>query len=471
MAFNAVFKHLLIIIIWLLLWRVSVVMEYAPHASIWFPPAGLTFAAFLLLGWRALATIVTACIISTFWEEAVFQSGRTLLELLKSGLLFAALHTLIYGVSGHLLRGTLKKVNSYNLYQLVMRFFMIVGVSSLTMALSGVYLLYGGATLTTFRDTWVAWWIGDMSGILVLAPMFIGLINRFYPQLGLQPVWSYQPVSNENQIGYVSKLLINSALLVAITGLASHFESAEIACFVFFLAIPQMWIVYTESPLRTAASLALFSFLTAALVTLFGMDQHAYIYQFAINVIASSAYFAMAVPALVSDNKVLYKRAHIDFLTKAYTRQHFFHLAEEHAKQAQRYEQETALILFDVDRFKQINDEHGHTLGDKVLETLASLVHSELRSSDIFGRFGGDEFMILLPHTSVHSAFNVAEQLRQLAAREIESTMGISVSCSFGVAAVKPESGVDEAFELADKQLLAAKRAGRNQTLSEPLAD
>ncbi|GGW79156.1 sensor domain-containing diguanylate cyclase [Alteromonas halophila] len=465
MKLDVVSKHLLLIFSWLALWRLAVFMEYAPHASIWFPPAGLTFAAYLLVGWRVVGTMFIACMLSTFWEHMVFQDQRTISELLTSGAIFAVIHNLIYGVSAHLLRGAIEQVDTYNLYHLVMRFMITASVSSFFMALTGMVLLYGGLSLASFKESWLGWWIGDMSGILVLTPLFISFMNRLYPKRGLLTALQFSLPATHRRWSYGAKLLLCSSLLTIVVIMADLFNSPEIACFVFFLALPQMWIVYTETPYRTALSLALYSFLTAALVAVFGVGTQAYIYQFAINVVACSAYFAMGVPALVSANRMLHQKAHIDHLTQAYTRQHFLTLAEQQIKQARRYGQATSLLLIDVDKFKLINDKYGHSVGDRVLERIAVEIKSALRESDILGRFGGDEFMVMLPQTQEDDAFEVAEQIRERLAGLSFVQPDLSVSCSFGVTGLDASQSFQDAFEEADNSLLAAKRAGRNVTL------
>lgn len=464
MNISAVLRHLLLVITWLVLWRLSVFTEYAPHASIWFPPAGFTFTCFLLLRWQAFPAMFIACVLSTGWESLVFSDGRSLEALLIAGSQFALLHCLVYGVSANLLRGSIDRISHHNLYAPVMRFLLTVATSSLVMSTAGVMFLFGGPQMESFLATSLAWWIGDMSGILVLVPVFIGLVNRLYPRRGLLSALNYQPKNESHFSRFAGKLVFSWALMVGVVLLANHYQSSEIACLIFFLTLPQMWIVFTESPIRMAISLAMLSFLLALLVSILGVSEQAYIYQVAINVIACSAYFAMSVPALVADNRELNVEAKTDFLTKAVMRQHFIALTEQHLKHARRYGHQTSLLLFDVDKFKQINDRFGHLAGDEVLRGLAELVRSKIRSSDIFGRFGGDEFMLLLPQTSIENAFSVAEIIRQGITELHFSEPDLRVSCSFGIARVDECDGFQKAFDEADRQLLKAKREGRNQT-------
>ncbi|TPV59044.1 sensor domain-containing diguanylate cyclase [Aestuariibacter sp. GS-14] len=463
-----VLRHTALLLIWLLLWRLSVVMEYAPHASIWFPPVALTFTAIVFLGWRACITISLACVLSTFWEDYIFETHRNVQTLLTSGVLFAALHVGIYGAGAALLRTTLSNITSYNLYSVVMRFLIICAATTLLVSLLGTLVLYQGLQSPTLKETLIAWWIGDMSGMLVLTPIFIALLQRWYPARNFLAGIAFTPIVHANDFPYSIKLLLSMLGLVVTSCAAYYFNSPEIACFVFFLAMPQMWIVYTESPLHAAISLALLGFAMAGLVSLLGIATQAYIFQFALCVMACSTYFSMAVPALISDNRELHQQAHFDSLTKALTRHSFFNTAEQLAKQAVRYHESLSLIVFDIDKFKQINDTHGHTVGDAVLKSVASVARSVCRESDLFGRFGGDEFLILLPNTPLEAGVKVAEQIRNAVSHVSAQFEDIDVSCSFGVAPVKAVEGLDEAFELADRQLLAAKRAGRNQVKCSP---
>ncbi|MBP2322382.1 diguanylate cyclase (GGDEF)-like protein [Kibdelosporangium banguiense] len=125
----------------------------------------------------------------------------------------------------------------------------------------------------------------------------------------------------------------------------------------------------------------------------------------------------------------------------------------------------TALLMLDLDNFKSINDRHGHLIGDKHLRGVADVLKSEVRATDLVGRFGGEEFVILLPNTTQHDALAIAERIRRRIATV--ATDGVdTVTVSVGVAS-HPEHGttLDEVVSAADSALLAAKTAGRNRTL------
>jgi diguanylate cyclase (GGDEF)-like protein len=124
------------------------------------------------------------------------------------------------------------------------------------------------------------------------------------------------------------------------------------------------------------------------------------------------------------------------------------------------------VFLMDLDNFKQINDTYGHKAGDTVIKTVAGVCNNSLRVTDIFGRYGGEEFMAFLPETPSEKAFQVAERLRQnIAGTRIDlDNNSIYVTASIGVACVEKAGniGLDELLKNADEALYEAKKAGRN---------
>ena len=120
-----------------------------------------------------------------------------------------------------------------------------------------------------------------------------------------------------------------------------------------------------------------------------------------------------------------------------------------------------ALVMFDVDHFKRINDTYGHNVGDEVLKALANLVSTEVRVTDFFGRWGGEEFVLLLRDDDCEAAMAAAEKLRNLIASSDIPSVG-KVTCSFGVAAWMLGDTEASLVARADKALYAAKHAGRN---------
>jgi len=159
-----------------------------------------------------------------------------------------------------------------------------------------------------------------------------------------------------------------------------------------------------------------------------------------------------------------------DQLTGLVNRRHLLNVGERELKQAVRHRFPLSLVIFDIDHFKKVNDNYGHTVGDKVLTEVSRFVKHSLRGTDIVGRYGGEEFVILLPHTSVEAARQKVERIRQdigsvfVQAGEVK----VSVTISSGIAGLL-EAGqadsLDHLIERADSALYEAKEAGRNQTV------
>lgn len=462
-------RYLALAIAWLFLWRVSALMQYAPHASLWFPPAGLTFAALLIMGWRAVPVLMSCAVLVTFWIDQMYQSHTPWRALLVSGLLFGAGHCLSYGLGAALLKRVIRRSQAQSAPTIVILFLLTSSLAALSAALLGVRALEvtGMLSSATEGGLWLPWWIGDMAGAQVLTPLFVGLISWRYPQI--EP-WlgglNFHP-QPRGRGAFAIKLAISVSLVTTELLLAARFSYPQLGFGMFFLVIPQMWIVYTESPFRSALSIALFSTTTAVLVAMLGLVHQAQIYQFAICVIAANAYFGFAVPALIARNMQLSELVLSDSLTKVATKAHFFERAERELADARREGQPVSLIVLDIDRFKGINDNFGHTTGDLALIKLTRVIRKQLRERDVLGRFGGDEFMVLLPNVALDDALATAERLRDLLQHtEIPGTQQ-HLSASFGVVSVNDEETITQAFNHADSNLLQAKRNGRNTVGSD----
>jgi diguanylate cyclase (GGDEF)-like protein len=165
------------------------------------------------------------------------------------------------------------------------------------------------------------------------------------------------------------------------------------------------------------------------------------------------------------------KQAITDTLTGLYNRRGFFELGRREVERALRFGRPLTAIMLDIDFFKNINDLYGHLVGDRVLIGLASRLLLELRQIDLVGRYGGDEFVALLPETDLTNAVSVAERLRKVASGVIiPGPAGpVKISLSAGIATLNPESkDLNSLLNRADQALYEAKRAGRDQVVSLP---
>ena len=151
-----------------------------------------------------------------------------------------------------------------------------------------------------------------------------------------------------------------------------------------------------------------------------------------------------------------------DGLTGLFNRRHLDTTLDNELKRCQRYGHEMSIIMFDVDHFKRFNDEHGHEQGDRVLRNLSTTVKDQIRDLDIPCRYGGEEFLIILPDTSIIFVQKIAERLRK--AVEQTDLDGLRVTISIGVASFPHDmvGNPKQFLEAADKALYEAKNAGRN---------
>lgn len=166
----------------------------------------------------------------------------------------------------------------------------------------------------------------------------------------------------------------------------------------------------------------------------------------------------------------LYERTQVlamtDDLTGLYNRRGFFELGQREFERARRFNRPLAAVMFDIDHFKDVNDNHGHSTGNLVLAELAGLCRTEMRDVDLLGRYGGEEFVLLLPETAHAGGDQAAERLRRSVGSNVFKTgrIDLFITISLGVAVLtEADQTLSELIDHADQALYQAKRAGRNQ--------
>ena len=165
-------------------------------------------------------------------------------------------------------------------------------------------------------------------------------------------------------------------------------------------------------------------------------------------------------------NAELDRTSRTDALTGLYNRRHLDDELRRQGSTAQRHTEPLSLILFDIDHFKHVNDTYGHPTGDLVLQEFARRLTHELRAADIAGRWGGEEFLLILPRTHLAGAIEVAERIRMATAAHPISAAGhevcVTVSAECAVGPAEP----DELVKIVDTALYEAKATGRNRTVA-----
>jgi len=159
-------------------------------------------------------------------------------------------------------------------------------------------------------------------------------------------------------------------------------------------------------------------------------------------------------------------QAHEDYLTGLFNRRYFMEQGQSELSRTQRYGNALSVLMLDIDHFKAINDTRGHKAGDVVLQKLAGILRETLRTVDIVGRIGGEEFAILLPETGIEKAAEVAERLREKVAGTdvvLEAGLPLRFTVSIGVATLQgKDSNIDILLNQSDNALYLAKESGRN---------
>lgn len=162
----------------------------------------------------------------------------------------------------------------------------------------------------------------------------------------------------------------------------------------------------------------------------------------------------------------LERLANVDSLTGLLNRRATLRNLKESIARARRYGEKLCVLLLDIDHFKQINDKYGHMAGDGALRKVAALLKRRLRDADVAGRYGGDEFLIILPHTEMPSAIHPAERIRKaIEALHMKDTNGNAyrMTASLGVAAYEAGDNRTSIIHRVDNRLYEAKRSGRNR--------
>lgn len=167
------------------------------------------------------------------------------------------------------------------------------------------------------------------------------------------------------------------------------------------------------------------------------------------------------------ESDILFLSTH-DYTTGIFNRSYFESQVRLAMDRTNRYQEPQSMIMFDLDHFKQVNDNYGHLTGDEVLKLIVKIVSKSLRSLDLFARFGGEEFVILMPETSLHGACQAAEKLRHLVESNPHPIAGtVTISC--GIAEYQPASTLDDWYRQADDSLYQAKAGGRNCVVAFPI--
>jgi len=264
--------------------------------------------------------------------------------------------------------------------------------------------------------------------------------------------------------------IVNGALiaatLVVVTELLTAFREGALEPRLYFAGVFLFLTAFSVLSIRYAALYSSALYLVFVALTLLSHGDTTLLAQQALTVflIAHLSVFGQRVSAERAEAKASQLLASTDFLTSLANRRAMYPLLEG-AFQADAEGRQTAVLLLDIDHFKRVNDRHGHQVGDEVLQQFALVLQQAVGARDVVSRWGGEEFLILLPGSAKREAIDRAEHLLRRV-RQAAMPVGLQITASCGVAHAAEVESIEEWLLCADKRLYVAKGCGRDQVSS-----
>jgi diguanylate cyclase (GGDEF)-like protein len=415
--------------------------------AIW-PPTGVALIFLLYKG----RVVIPGVFLGAFMLNATISSPLVAFEIAIGNTLGP--YTVYILVKRFLHEDILYDTNS------VISFISYSAIGSIITSGMGTYALHLNGLLPSEHRAlgWLVWLFGDLIGFLLLTSLYISFkLDR-----------QYNKSLKDSIVEIAVMLVILSFTAMIIFG--SHFFFEEHYPIEYLILFPLLWATARFKPGINLIFLFMITVMaiigTASGYSNFSMEDKKVslaLLQFFIFTVTFAVLLMTAQKQQMQ--RVLFEKEQltlVDALTQIGNRRCISEIISREQSIHGRYHRPISLILFDIDYFKSINDRFGHDKGDDVLLELVNVVKNIIRNSDHFARWGGEEFMIILPETSLEHAAAVAEKIR--AAVESHSfDVPATITCSFGVIDLGEEEPYINVFKRADKKLYDAKNSGRNR--------
>jgi diguanylate cyclase (GGDEF)-like protein len=454
---------LLVTVLYLITARIGQVFSIDPGniTPVWIP-SGIMLAWVILRGYYIWPGIFFGAFLGNSWAYFSTTSAAELYAAVFAGVFNGIGDTLCTIVAAMLLQKYFKEstpFNSLNAFWGLMVFGVVLG--PFVSALFGVTSLWLVDILAkdTYTFSLFTWWIGDGIGVLLLTPLILAFAH---PEDDL----TFQPRIPEI-------VLFSAAALLYPILLFSLGNNDFLASNSAFLLVPILFWAVIRFGLRISFSVTLY--FSICLIWLESIGLGPFHYDDIFYNIVSTQFFVLItvssifiIGSLLADRdrdfRLLQDKNQHDALTKIFNRQYFDQRLSQEISRQERYKKPFSIIMYDIDFFKKVNDTYGHQAGDEVLIKLSSVISAQLRDIDILARWGGEEFMILLPETNAEGAAFFAERIRAKV-EQTEMIPNVFITISLGVVEAAPEVKNRELTLISqlDAALYLAKNNGRNQ--------
>ncbi|MBD1391375.1 GGDEF domain-containing protein [Neiella sp. HB171785] len=466
----------LLVLFWIPIDGLTLLSLHSLERVLWSAEMGYMFALCLYFGWRgALLCLAASILSSAFWLNIDTGPVSTLMASLpvESSVLTAITSvTVIFAVT-HVYHRFYGEINQRRTHVQVVPAFAAALLASFLVAyinLTGIAYFYD-LQLKTLGLSPSMLAMAFFSGIVSLSALFCLLFD--WLKLAGKLNWPVKLVLSRqsrprNGSNYLLLLGGSTGTVIVLFYLGNQFQNDVwhmLAGLVIIASVMHISVRFSE--LQTAAAGAfLVSILAAMEHSVLGNSVNDSIEIF-LPLLAITVYAQRLIPQMLLEQGRLRRKAESDPLTHLLNRRGFTAAANIELERANRYRRPLSLLILDIDHFKQVNDNHGHHSGDLVLKLMSRSLMRGLRSEAIAGRWGGEEFVAILPECDTAAAMICAERVRQLIAGEKAhfATGTVVVTASVGIAQMAVDEPLEQLIERADKALYEAKGQGRDRAV------